>query len=127
MEKKNKKFPKAITSDAKQHLIMKDIAKGETYMDIVHKYMEEWSLSFKTVQAIVNDTIAFMRSQEAKDSLISMNMQRLDNIISDSMKDGDRKNAIKGIDVQNKLAGGYEDRITVSTDSEINFTFDIGE
>lgn len=127
MEKRNKKFPKAITSDAKQYLIMKDIAKGETYTDIVTKYTEEWGLSFKTVQSIVNDTIAFMRSQEAKDSLISMNMQRLDNIISDSMKDDDRKNAIKAIDVQNKLAGGYEEKLTVSTDGDINFTFDIGE
>lgn len=113
--------------EAKQHLILEDIAKGETYMQIVNKYTEQWGLGNKHVQSIVNDTIAFMRSQEVKDSLISMNMQRLDSIISDSIQDGDRKNAIKGIDVQNRLAGGYEDKVKVSADSEINFTFDIGE
>ena len=113
--------------EAKQHLIIQDIAKGLTYTQIVDKYTVEWGLSMKHVQAIVNDAIEFMRSEATKESLVSMNLQRLDNIISDSMKEGDRRNAIKGIDVQNKLAGGYTENIKVSADSDINFTFDIGE
>ena len=68
-----------------------------------------------------------MRSDTAKENLISMNMQRLDTIITDSMKESDRKNAIKAIDTQNKLAGGYTEKVQIEGDTEINLNFEIGE
>lgn len=120
----NRPFPQQITSDAKRYLIINDIAQGMTYHDIVDKYVEEWGLGFKSVQNIVNDTIAYMRSDEAKESLISMNTARLENIITDSMKDGDRKNAIKAIDTENKMAGAYTEKVQIEGDSEINLNFD---
>ena len=124
-QRKYKKFPKQITAEAKRHLIISDIAQGMTYMDIVHKYESEWGLSLHTVMNIVNDAIDFMKSDTAKESLKAMNLQRLDTIISDSMDEKDRKNAIKAIDVQNKLAGGYEEKIKIDKDSEINLVFDM--
>lgn len=122
--RKNYPFPDQITSDAKQYLIIKCIAEGMTYTDITFKFMEEWGLGLHTVQNYINEAIEYMRSEKAKESLISMNMQRLDSIISDSMEDKDRKNAIKAIDVQNKLAGGYEEKVKIEGDSEINLHFD---
>lgn len=119
----NRPFPTQITMDAKRYLIINDIARGMTYMDIVKKYVDEWGLGLKSVQSIVNDTIDFMRSEETKDSLIASNMMRLETIISDSMKEKDRKNAIKAIDTQNKLAGGYEQKVKIEGDSEINLNF----
>ena len=119
----NRPFPQQITMDAKRYLIINDIAQGMTYMDIVKKYVNEWGLGLKSVQAIVNDTIDFMRADETKDSLIAANMMRLEGIITDSMKDKDRKNAIKAIDTQNKLAGGYEQKVKIEGDSEINLNF----
>ena len=56
-----------------------------------------------------------------------MNMERLDNIIAESMKEGDKRSAIKAIDTQNKLAGGYEEKVKLETDADINLIFDIGE
>jgi hypothetical protein len=118
---------KQIKADARRYLVMTDIAKGMGYTDIIKKYEVEWELSPKTIELILNETIAFMRSDIAKENLISMNMQRLDTIITDSMKDSDRKNAIKAIDTQNKLAGGYTEKVQIEGDTEINLNFEIGE
>lgn len=121
----NRPFPTQIPVEAKRFLIISDIAKGETYMDIVKKYQEEWGLGLKSVQNIVNETINFMRSDETKESLIAANMMRLENIISDSMGDGDRRSAIKAIDTQNKLVGGYTEKVQIEGDSEINLSFEL--
>lgn len=118
---------KQIKADARRYLVMSDIAKGMGYTEIIKKYESEWELSPKTIELILNETIAFMRSDTAKENLISMNMQRLDTIITDSMKDSDRKNAIKAIDTQNKLAGGYTEKVQIEGDTEINLNFEIGE
>lgn len=118
---------KQIKADARRYLVMADIAKGMGYTEIIKKYEVEWELSPKTIELILNETIAFMRSETAKENLISMNMQRLDTIITDSMKDSDRKNAIKAIDTQNKLAGGYTEKVQIEGDTEINLNFEIGE
>lgn len=106
---------------------MEAIAKGERFNSIIKRFTEEWGLSWKTVELYVCDTIAYMRSEEVKDALIAMNMERLDNIIETSIKEGDSKNAIKAIDTQNKLAGGYTEKVKIENDSEINLIFDIGE
>lgn len=118
---------KEIKADARRYLVMSDIAKGMGYTEIIKKYEKEWELSPKTIELILNETIAFMRSDTAKENLISMNMQRLDTIITDSMKESDRKNAIKAIDTQNKLAGGYTEKVQIEGDTEINLNFEIGE
>ena len=118
---------KEIKADARRYLVMADIAKGMGYTEIIKKYEKEWELSPKTIELILNETIAFMRSDTAKENLISMNMQRLDTIITDSMKDSDRKNAIKAIDTQNKLAGGYTEKVQIEGDTEINLNFEIGD
>lgn len=120
-------MPKPIKKEVKQHLILEEIAKGSTYVNMVKKFSEEWGLSHRTVECEINDAIKFIKSQTTKDNLVAMNMQRLDAIISDSMEDQDRKNAIKAIDVQNKLAGGYVENVKIESDSDITFTFDIGE
>ena len=118
---------KEIKADARRYLVMADIAKGMGYTEIIKKYEKEWELSPKTIELILNETIAFMRSDTAKENLISMNMQRLDTIITDSMKESDRKNAIKAIDTQNKLAGGYTEKVQIEGDTEINLNFEIGD
>lgn len=127
MNKKMKNNKEYLSTEAKRHLIICEIAKGTRYTDVVKKFMEEWNLSRKTVEMAVDDAVKFMRSESTKETIIAMNMQRLDSIISDSMQEGDKKNAIKAIDTQNKLAGGYTEKVKIEGDSEINLVFDIGE
>ena len=123
----DKPMPARVTYDAKLHLIMEEIAKGTTYMGMVKKFCNDWNLGFKTVNNEIQDAIKIMRNQELKDTLVSVNMQRLDSIIEESMESKDRKNAIRGIDIQNKLCGGYEEKVKVEGDGDINFVFNIGE
>lgn len=94
---------------------------------MVNKFSEEWGLSRKTVEFAISDALKFMRDEATKETLIAMNMERLDNIISDSMSEKDRKSAIKGIEVQSKLAGGFEEKIKLEGDSTINLDFGLGE
>jgi len=111
--------------EARRHLIMEAIAKGERYCDIIKRFSEEWGMSDCTVRNAVQEALAFMRSDDTKAALIAMNMQRLDTLATDAMKDKDRKNAIRAIDVQNRLAGGYEDKVKLETDTDINLVFEI--
>ena len=118
---------KSISMEARRFLIVADIAKGERYTDILHKYMEEWGLGQKSLEMYIKDAIDFMRSETTKENLLAMNTERLDTIVADSMKDGDRRNAIKAIDTLNKLAGGYEEKVKIEGDSEITLNFDFGK
>lgn len=128
-KKKNKikQMNKELTLDARRFLILTDISNGERYNDMVRKYMEQWGVSHTTVELYINDAIAYMRSEKTKENFVSMNMERLDDIIAGALKDGDRRSAIKAIDTQNKLAGGYEEKVKIESDNEINLVFDIGE
>lgn len=127
MERKRIDIDKQLTLDARRHLIIEDIASGKKYTDILRKYTQEWGLSVKSLELYIHDAIEFMRSDTAKENIIAMNMERLDKIITDSITKSDRKNAIKAIDTQNKLAGGYTEKVKIEGDSEINLKFDIGE
>lgn len=127
MARKKIDIDKQLTLDARRHLIIEDIASGKKYTDILRKYTQEWGLSVKSLELYIHDAIEFMRSDTAKENIIAMNMERLDKIITDSISKFDRKNAIKAIDTQNKLAGGYTEKVKIEGDSEINLKFDIGE
>lgn len=123
MEKKTKAVNMKL--DARRTLILTEVAKGTRYTDMVEKFSNEWNLAKSTTVELISETLKYMRSQATKDNLIAMNMERLDSIISDSIKDKDRKSAIKAIDTQNKLAGGYEEKIKLETDTEVNLIFDV--
>jgi hypothetical protein len=123
MEKKTKAVNMKL--DARRTLILTEVAKGTRYTDMVEKFSKEWNLAKSTTVELISETLKYMRSQATKDNLIAMNMERLDSIISDSIKDNDRKSAIKAIDTQNKLAGGYEEKIKLETDTEVKLIFDV--
>lgn len=124
---KERKVNKSISKAAKETAILDDIAKGTTYRKMLDKYSDLWGLSKGTIKNIIHDVVQDLRDAKIKEDIIAMNMERLDNIISDSFNDGDRKHALKGIDMQNKLAGGYEEKVALTSDGEVKFIFDIGE
>lgn len=111
--------------DARRYIIIDAAAKGMTYSDMIKRFMEEWHMKRSTVEMAIQDALKYMRSPEAKETIAAMNMARLDTIISDSMSDKDRKNAVRAIDVQNKLAGGYEEKVKIEDDSTINLVFEL--
>lgn len=122
---KGRNFPKQIPMEAKRFMIISMVAKGMTYTEILKECQEAWGLSDKTLQNVINETLQYMRSDEAKESLISMNMQRLDDIYAESRKKGDRKSAVKAVDVQNKMIGAYTENVKIEGDSIIDLHFDM--
>lgn len=113
--------------EARRNLILQAMASGASYLSMVNKFSEEWGLGRKTVELAIQDTLKFLRSEETKETLIAMNNGRLDSIIEDSMKTGDRSSAIKAIDTQNKMNGAYTEKIKLESDSEIKLDFGLGE
>lgn len=124
-ERRNRKFPEQISSEAKRYIIISMVAEGKTYSEILNHCVDAWGLGLKTVQNIINDTLKYMRSDEAKESLIAINTQRLDSIISESMEEKDRKSAVKAIDIQNKMSGAYTENIKLETDTDIDLHFEL--
>lgn len=120
----NKELPMKLA--ARRNLILQAMASGMSYVSMVGKFSDEWGLSRRTVELAIQDTLKFMRSEETKETLIAMNNGRLDSIIEDSMKTGDRGSAIKAIDTQNKMNGAYQERIKIEGDAEIKLDFGLG-
>lgn len=114
---------KRPTLEAKRFKIAFDIANGEKYTDIVNRYVKEWDLSVVTVQRYIADAVHWMSSEDAKNTIQSMNISRLEGIIKDSIADKDRKNAIRAIDAENKMIGAYTEKVELQGDNEINLVF----
>lgn len=123
MAKRDVKIGKKLDFEAKRFKISFDIANGVKYTDIVERYAKEWGISVVTVQRYIADAISWLSSADAKASLQSMNISRLENIIKDSMDAKDRKNAIKAIDAQNKMIGAYTEKVEIDSDTDINLVF----
>lgn len=112
--------------EARRNLILQAIAGGDSYMSMVRKFTEEWGLGRKTIELAISDAIKWIRDEETKQTLVDLNMARLDSIVEDSMKSGDRSSALKGIDLLNKAAGGYTEKIKLESESSIVLDFGLG-
>lgn len=76
---------------------------------------------------MLREAVAFFRDDATRDALASANVARLDQIYSDSVKDNDRKTAIKALETQGKFIGAFEERVKLDSDSEVNFIFNVGD
>ena len=112
--------------EARRNLILQAMASGMSYISMVNKFTDEWGLGRKTVELAIQDTLKFLRSEETKETLIAMNNGRLDSIIEDSMKTGDRSSAIKAIDTQNRMCGAYTEKVRLESDNTITIDFGLG-
>ena len=115
--------PVKLRKEIKTRLILEDIAQGVCYSDLIQKYQEQWKCSTKTVECYIRDAMEYLRSDQAVENLKNINLQRLDNLYKESANDGDRKNALKAIDLQNKTLGVYEEKVEVTTNEPVEFVF----
>lgn len=122
----SKKGYKAIPAEVRRHLILTEIAKGTTYTNICNKFAEEWSMTPTSIGAYVREVINHIREEETKETLIAINQERLDSIISDAMKKKDTQGAVKAIDTQNKMLGAYTEKVKIDTNSDVVINFDFG-
>lgn len=110
---------------SKKKIILDELAKG-TPVRKIRKYLEDnYQLSQKTIRDLIAEVISEITSEEEKEALKASNLVRLDEIVSDCINDGDRKNAIRAIDTLNKSIGAYDNTIKLETDADIQLNFNL--
>lgn len=106
----------------RKRLAKKDILKmcsnGENYYDIQDYIMEKYGYVEKYVQALIADAKKEMDARYEKwlDRIADKNYQRLTVIVDECMSKNNYRDAIKAIEVLNKLGNLYETKINLSSD-----------
>lgn len=113
---------KQLSMDARRMIVAEKIAAGKTFGEIITECAPMFGITNRTMTLYLRDALAWLRSDEMKETIQSMNVMRLDKLYSDSVSEGDRKSAIKALDVQNKMVGAYEEKLKVEGDSDIDLT-----
>ena len=116
-------MPVKLKAEVKTRLILEDIASGESYSDMLTKFSTMWGCTPQTVACYIRDAMDYLHSDEAIQNLKDLNIQRLDNLYRECAADGDVKNALKAIDLQNKTIGVYEEKVELKTDEPVEFIF----
>lgn len=115
--------PVKLKKEARKQIILQEIAKGKKLSRIINELAEDWGLSTATVRGIMYE--CFQEMEEDYANLKNQNIMRLDGIIEDTMQDKNYKESIKALDVQNKLAGLYTERLNVETQGEVILEFNL--
>lgn len=121
---KNNSKAKHISVDTRRHLILEEVAKGKKFSEIVDKYSKEWECGYRTIQQYVATAMRDIYNDETVETLRQINLERLDSIINAQIESEDYKNAIKSIDIQNKTANLYKEKVELDTkDIEFKLKF----
>lgn len=118
--------PQAIQGWKAMRRVMDLVAMGLDDNEIVEKTAEEFGSSKQTMSQYLKAAVCALddRNKDWKNRIIEQNYARLDVIIKECYEKGKHKEALQAIDLQNKLAGVYEQRLKI--DSPI-FTIKIGD
>lgn len=122
-DKKEKRT--TIKTEVRKKQILDMLASGKTVRVIKDYLINEIGLSKFTARDLINEVISDVISDEYKEILKASSILKLDEIISDSINDGDRKSALKGIDILNKATGAYTEKIEISGEEDITLNFNL--
>lgn len=107
--------------------VSKDLINLENTEDIKRKYSELWDCSTTNVNWYIKKAYELIEesTQRNVDKLITRQTQTLQKIANEAMTQGDRVNAIKAVDIINKLSNLYVEKqeINVTTDAPITVSF----
>lgn len=119
---KKNKASNYISVDTRRLLIKEAVAKGMKFSDIVDKYSQEWNVGYRTMQQYVALAMKDLYNDETTEVLRQINLERLDTIVAEQMSKEDYKNAVKTIDIQNKTANVYKEKVEID---DTNITFEL--
>ncbi len=117
---RNNRKSKHISVDTRRHLILEEVAKGKKLSEIVDKYSKEWECGYRTIQQYIATAMRDIYNDETKEVLRQINLERLDEVISKQMENEQYRDVIKSIDVQNKTANLYKEKVELET-NDIEF------
>ena len=107
--------PQAIQGWKAMRRVMDLVAMGLDDNEIVEKTAEEFGSSTKTMSQYLKAAVCALdeRNREWKDKIVEQNYNRLDVLVKECYEKGKYKEALQAIDLQNKLAGIYEQRLKI--------------
>ena len=112
-----------VTHEMRVSAIAADILKGLKKKDILDKYEKEWAFTTERVWGSYKGALSYLynKSQINIEDVKKTNMARLEAIMD--RDDVAVKDILKAIDLSNRTAGVYTDKIEVKTNDTIHFEF----
>lgn len=111
------------THEMRVSAIANDILKGLKKGDILDKYEKLWGMDTERVWGLYKGAMSYLynRVEATVDTVKQMNFERLEAIID--RQDISVKDLLKAIDLSNRTAGVYTDKVEVKTNDTIHFEF----
>ena len=122
--RKDKRFPTQLTADVRRKTVLQKIAEGKSFYTVIDELVKEWNITECSAKDYVRTSIDYLASEEFKDVMKGINTQRIEQIITESMGT-DNKTALKAIDLANKTAGIYEERVKLETNNDVEIHFNV--
>lgn len=112
-----------LTHEARVSMIANDILRGMSKNDILDKYEKLWQFNIQTVYGLWKGAISYLYNQSnaTTESIKQMNLERLEAIMDNG--NTSTKDLLKAIDLSNKTAGVYTEKIEVKSNDTIHFEF----
>ena len=115
--------------EARIELIIEELSHGWNSNRICKEHMAEWCMSRNQCMDLIRQAIAVMADEDSDyiDNLKIINVKRLEELYVDCVDVSDVKNALRAIDLINKTASVYTQKIDLSGDTQLQFTFDFAK
>lgn len=115
--------------EARIELIIEELSQGWNSNKICKEHQASWCMSRNQCMDLIRQAIAVMAEEDSEyiDNLKIINVKRLEELYVDCMGVSDVKNALRAIDLINKTASVYTQKIGLSGDTQLQFTFDFAE
>ena len=105
--KKYKPFSSIVKKDVAIQAITNDIIAGLSKGKIIEKYMKLWGGSNRHIQQYIDEAINQIATLDNKEQIRAINAARLLQVYSECYEKGDKKTALKAIDIMNKTLNLY--------------------
>ena len=118
----------SVTKDMKKY-IFKKLRSGAVPKFLIEEVMEKYALGESQARRIVYDCNATLNTtvEEMANEAASYVMRNLQKLTEDAIGAGDRKSAIKSMELLAKITKITDDRPNITVNANFGFDFDGGE
>ena len=118
----------SASKDMKKY-IFKKLRSGAVPKFLIEDVMEKYALGESQARRIVYDCNATLNTtvEEMAGEAADYVIRNLQKIAEDALEDGDRKNAIKSMELLAKITKITDDRPNITVNANFGFDFDGGE
>ena len=118
-----------VIFDRKVLLVFKKLRSGAVPKFLIEDVMEKYDLGESQARRIVYDCNATLNTtvEEMANEAASYVMRNLQKLTEDAIEDGDRKSAVKSMELLAKITKITDDRPNITVNANFGFDFDGGE